>query len=42
MKTPVWLFQVFKGLPVDAVPVVIPFAAFQEAANSEVYTQQRS
>jgi hypothetical protein len=42
MKIPVWLFQPLNKIPVDAIPVVIPFAAFQEAANTEVYTKQRS
>lgn len=32
MKIPVWQFQ-YLNLPVDAVPVVVPFAAFQNAAN---------
>lgn len=42
MKTPVWLFQPINGLKQDAVPVVVPFAAWQEAANYEVmYTKKQ-
>jgi len=41
MKQPVWLFHPINGLKVDAVPVVIPFAAFQYAANQDVmYTKK--
>jgi len=33
-----FVFQAFGGLPVDAVPVVIPFAQWHEAANYEEFT----
>ncbi len=33
-------FQGFGGLPLTAVPVVIPFAQWHEAANYEQYTNQ--
>lgn len=36
--TPVFKFEVFGGLPVDAVAVIVPFAQWHEAANYEQYT----
>lgn len=37
---PVFQFRVFGGLPVDAVPIVMPLAAWHWAANSDVFTDQ--
>lgn len=31
-------FKVFGGLPVDAVPIIVPLAQWHQAANSEQFT----